>query len=365
MPEEQKKEIKAKAERAKEEKTIKTTQQKPVTAEMPKGTQPLQAQKNTNSSTPWMFATILLLILSIVLGMLLSRDLTTAKSVEKNVAAQEVAALLNNVFGIELEPESIEEKEDLYEITYKFSDREFLIFTTKDLAFIRLPNGNWIRKAELDLEETAEDNESAEKDTTTEEITIQPTVTVGKSSKPKVELFVMSLCPYTLQAEKGIIPAVDALGNKIDFTIKYMHYMLQGAKEDEENKRQICIREEQPGKFFPYLRCFLNSDKPGDCIKTSGIDAAKVESCIKNKALQYYLNDSKQSKAYNVEKSPTLMLNGKAVAFFPRDPSTARDIFCGTFTTKPAECSQELPTENPSAAFGPGVDDKNIEGFCG
>ena len=54
---------------------------------------------------------------------------------------------------------------------------------------------------------------------------------ITKSDKPKVELFVMSYCPYGTQIEKGIIPAVQALGDKIDFNLKFVNYSMHGKKE--------------------------------------------------------------------------------------------------------------------------------------
>src|SRR3989344_3434948 len=40
------------------------------------------------------------------------------------------------------------------------------------------------------------------------------TADIPKKEKPEVELFVMSHCPYGTQIEKGILPAINALGGK-------------------------------------------------------------------------------------------------------------------------------------------------------
>ena len=376
MPEEQKtgKSAKANSKENKEEKfatkvmTAKPAAIQEAPKEMKAESKPEPPKEKGN---PWIVATIILLLISIVLAILLVNNYSPVKKVSKDVAAQEVASLVKDAFGVDMELDSVEEKDDLYEINYQFSGRKFLIYATKDLSFVRLPNGNWIRRAELapeeeveKTEETLEDGQEP-KDAMDDKISGDTLVSVTKSEKPKIELFVMSLCPYALQAEKGILPAADVLKEKIDFKIKYMHYILLGAKEDEENKRQICIREEQETKFIPYLRCFLNTSKSFECIKTAAVDSTKVDTCIKSKALGYYLNDSKISKAYNIESSPTLVINGKKVEFFPRAPSTALDVLCSALTTKPAECSKELSSDNPSANFGSGIDDKNIEAFCG
>ncbi len=367
MPEEKKEEKKPK-----EEKTAKKEHQEVMKTPPPAmASAPLSTSPQTSSSAPWMLATIILLIIAIILAVLLAKNYNPSKTIEKDIAAPEVASLIKDTFGVDLELDTVEEKEDLYEMNFKFAGRKFLIYTTKDLSFIRLPNGNWIRKAELSPEggnttkTSAETETSPGKDTSAQEINIGTNVAVTPSAKPKVELFVMSLCPYALQAEKGILPVVDLLKEKIDFKIRFMHYILKGTQEEQENNRQVCVREEQSAKFSSYLKCFLDSGKSADCIKTSRVDTAKLDTCIKNKASQYYLNDSKLSKSYGIESSPTLIINGNKESFFPRDPSTALETICSAFTTKPAECSQDLSKENPSAAFGSGEDKEKIEGSCG
>jgi len=64
-----------------------------------------------------------------------------------------------------------------------------------------------------------------------------PTVPVDipKNDKPVVELFVMSYCPYGTQIEKGILPVLETLGNKIDFQLKFVDYAMHEKKELDEN----------------------------------------------------------------------------------------------------------------------------------
>ena len=49
---------------------------------------------------------------------------------------------------------------------------------------------------------------------------------LDKTDKPTVELFVMTHCPYGTQAEKGILPVVDLLGQKMNFKIKFVDYAM-------------------------------------------------------------------------------------------------------------------------------------------
>ncbi len=91
------------------------------------------------------------------------------------------------------------------------------------------------------------------KDQTGAEKNAAPAATVSqKSDKPVVELFVMSHCPYGTQIEKGILPAVEALGDKIDFQLKFCNYAMHGEKELKEQLTQYCIMETEPKKFNEY-----------------------------------------------------------------------------------------------------------------
>lgn len=180
---------------------------------------------------------------------------------------------------------------------------------------------------------------------------------VPKSDKPKVELFIMSYCPFGTQMEKGILPVVSLLKDKIDFTIRYTHFTLHGEKEDTENFRQLCIREEQPVKFLPYIQCTLDSQDPYNpkdpsaCMSQLGINSAAVQSCMNSKAKDYYAADSQLSEGYGVQGSPTLVING-AQADSGRSPAAVLATICSAFNEQPSECSETLPSDTPGAGFG-------------
>jgi hypothetical protein len=67
----------------------------------------------------------------------------------------------------------------------------------------------------------------------------------------------MSYCPFGTQAEKGILPVVNLLKDKIDFKVKFVNYAMHGKKEIDENNLQYCIQKEEPNKYNSYLTCFL------------------------------------------------------------------------------------------------------------
>jgi protein-disulfide isomerase len=191
-----------------------------------------------------------------------------------------------------------------------------------------------------------------------------------KKDKPVVELFVMSHCPYGTQMEKGILPVVDLLGNKIDFSVKFVYYAMHGEQEVQEELRQYCIETEQDSKYLDYLKCFLKAGDSQTCLTEAGVDKTKLDTCTAATDTKFSVtkNFNDQSgwlsgqfpkvdlfkdlnEKYGVQGSPTLVING-VVASAGRDPQSLLDAVCTGFKVKPAECSQSLSTSAYTAGFG-------------
>jgi len=197
-----------------------------------------------------------------------------------------------------------------------------------------------------------------------------PVIEVKKSDKPVVELFIMTHCPYGTQAEKGILPAAKALGDKINFSIRFVDYAMHGQKEIDESLNQYCLRSEQNDKFLPYLACFLNASDSAGCQKSTGVDSAKLSACVKAADVKFNVTatfkdqaswpngsfppivfDGALNKLYGVQGSPTLVINGGQVQA-GRDPQSMLTAICNGFNTKPSECATALSTTTPGAGFG-------------
>lgn len=195
------------------------------------------------------------------------------------------------------------------------------------------------------------------------------TTEVKKSDKPVVELFVMSYCPYGTQIEKGIIPAVQALGNKIDFKLKFVSYTMHGDKENQENLREYCIDKTQSAKLLPYLTCFLKASDAAGCIKSTGIDDAKITSCMASSAKEFdvtgtnFLAHAADNEKYGVQGSPTLIING-ATAESGRDSASLLKTICSAFNNAPSECSATLSSASPSSGFGEGSASGATDATC-
>ncbi len=203
----------------------------------------------------------------------------------------------------------------------------------------------------------------------------QPTqaapVTVTKSDRPKVELFVMAYCPYGLQMEKAYLPAWNLLKNKADIDVKFVSYAMHGLKEVEENTRQYCIEQNQPAKYSAYLTCFTGKDDFKGCLAQAGIAESSLTSCINatNNKYQtlakyndqttwlsgrypvYPINGDLNTK-YDVQGSPTLVINGAQVEGVDRTADGVKKAICAAFNNPPAECGTTLASAAYGAGFG-------------
>ncbi|MFA5080657.1 MAG: peptidoglycan-binding domain-containing protein [Candidatus Paceibacterota bacterium] len=220
------------------------------------------------------------------------------------------------------------------------------------------------------------------------DISKEPTITattsteIKKSDKPTVELFVMSHCPYGTQIEKGIIPVIEALGEKIDFSLKFCNYAMHGESELKEELNQYCIQKEQKDKLLPYLKCFLKEGKSEECIVSAGIDKTKLTTCTANAEKEFnvmanfkdnkdYIGDfpsfnifKADNEKYGVQGSPTLIINGVQVQS-NRDSNSLLKSICSAFNSNPDICSKNISSEAPAVGFGTGTTTTTTTGGCG
>jgi len=210
----------------------------------------------------------------------------------------------------------------------------------------------------------------------------EPQANAPKSDKPKVELFVMSHCPYGTQIEKGMLPVVELLGDKIDYQLKFVDYLMHGEKEMKEEIAQYCIQKEQNNKFINYLKCFIYSadaDSSG-CLTQTGVNTSQLNSCIAQTDKEFKITEEfnksqggyppfniykSENDQYGVQGSPTLVINQTQIQPAGRDSQSLLNAICSAFNNLPEECSQQLSTEMPSSGFGAGTASGSASGDCG
>jgi len=248
---------------------------------------------------------------------------------------------------------------EVYKVDLSFQGEKFPIYVTLDGKYLI---GDLIPldiPLQQNLTNTSSDNQAGNEEKA-----------VPKTDKPKVELFVMSHCPFGLQMEKGIIPVISLLKDKIDFELKFVYYAMHGEKEVREQLNQYCIQKEQKAKLIPYLTCFIEAGDSEKCLTNVSIDRNKLSQCVNKTDADFKIIENLNDKSkwlngrfpefsiyksdndkYNVAGSPTLVINGVEVST-ARNPQALLNKICDAFTSKPGECSTTLATSNPSAGFG-------------
>ena len=313
-------------------------------------------KKSTMKINSWKIATM---VLAVALIVVLALQFMGGSELSKEEAGVQVVQFVNKELlqgQATAKLESVTEEGDLYNVKLTVSGQEVNSYVTKD-GELFFPQG---MKTSISLP-TAGD-------------TTQPSAPadVVKSDKPVVELFVMSHCPYGTQAEKGILPVVNLLGDKIDFELKFVYYAMHGQTEIDEQLKQICIKEEQNDKFNDYLACFLEDGDTDRCLAEVSINVAKMESCVAKTDAQYKVTELFKDKStwlsgnyplFNVHKadnekygvggSPTLVINGEQ-ASSARSPAAYLATICAAFNEAPKECtdSEGVSTETYSPGFG-------------
>ena len=309
-------------------------------------------------SNLWKYSTFLLLAVIIVLLVLnFSSSGITGKTISGKDAGENLVDYFSSIGYEGFEVLGVQSVGTMYLINTNYEGEEIPFYVTKDGYIV----GNSLVSV---IPEDSGSNNNQQTD-------------VIKSDKPVVELFVMSYCPYGTQAEKGIIPVVELLGDKIDFRMRFVSYLMHGKKEAEENLREYCIQEIAPEKYLDYMTCFLEGNgiesngyiSEGNdvdyCLAQAGIDKTALETCIAEADEEFSITENLNSgetyprfnvdadlnEQYEVQGSPTLVINGQKVSS-SRDPASYLSIICQAFTDAPEECSIELSSETPSPYFG-------------
>ena len=156
----------------------------------------------------------------------------------------------------------------MYYIVTSSKARDYGFYATKDcnLLFINPYNmkGNTTPMVILSPKSTSSPTSVSSPKPTTSPTPVPEPV---KSSRPSVELFVMSFCPFGVQAENAMDPVVDLLGTKADIKVRYIATVngdtvdsvksLHGLPEAKEDLRQLCIAKYYPQNLWPYLMDFI------------------------------------------------------------------------------------------------------------
>jgi glutaredoxin len=204
--------------------------------------------------------------------------------------------------------------------------------------------------------------------------TTVPLAAPQKSPRPAVDLYVMSFCPYGVQAETAMKPVVALLGAKADFRVRYIATVknstvegirsLHGIEEAKEDLRQLCVMKYYPDKFWSYIeginaQCYPGSREPAvldPCWRNVsvplGIDPEKVTSCAySSEGISMIKDDERITTEKQITGSPTLLINGQRYAG-QRTAEAYKLAICSSFESPPVECNTVLSAQQAGQAAG-------------
>ena len=301
----------------------------------------------------WMVSTIVLLM---ALLAFVVREYTPS---DKNRIGQLAVDFINNnlVEGADKATLiSVEEESGIYKVTTSYKGQEIPVYVTKDgkAMFLSQPL-DMTQSLPKPQQQTAGKFDAPDKDV------------------PDVELYVMSFCPFGVQAENSMKPVFDLLKDKANFKIRFIARVsgddyksvdsLHGFTEAMEDLRQICIMKYYTKEtYWNYLMEFNEKCYPSHWDETTldtcwrevankfNIDDKRIDDCSKSKeAVDLLKVDEQLTEKYGVRGSPTLIING-ATYQGARTPEAFKQAVCSGFKNPPAECNQTLEGNTTSVS---------------
>ncbi len=140
--------------------------------------------------------------------------------------------------------------------------------------------------------------------------------------KVKVELFVISQCPFGVRAEEAMAPVLDEFGAQVDFQLRFIaapagdsFTSLHGQSEVEEDIRQAVMAEQFPQQYFDYVvarAVNYQSSEWQPVAAAAGIDVNKVERLARSEdAKRLFTRNIRRAYELRIDASPTILLDGE------------------------------------------------------
>ena len=190
------------------------------------------------------------------------------------------------------------------------------------------------------------------------------TIACRAESKKKLELFVMSQCPYGVQALNSMKEVLTNLKG-IDFSVNFIaqgsaasgFQSLHGQPEVDENIRELCAAKYYGNghKYMDYILCRNKEIQSNDWKKcaTAGIDAKVIEKCSTGGEGKKLLEENiKVANNLGIGASPTWVANGRH-KFSGIDANSIKSNFC-SHNPGYAGCDKTLSTSTGGVPAGGG-----------
>lgn len=150
-----------------------------------------------------------------------------------------------------------------------------------------------------------------------------------ETTDSKLEVFIMSQCPFGVKALESIIDYMD--NNKINKKNIEVHYIgdvlsnpdgsyifnsLHGDEEWKEDMRQIIISKYYPEKYWDYIKKRVknyNSTEWENIASEVGINVNDMKNKIETEGKKLLAEDFKYANSLKINVSPTFLVNGNMV----------------------------------------------------
>lgn len=157
--------------------------------------------------------------------------------------------------------------------------------------------------------------------------------------KKRLDVFVMSQCPYGVAALLSMQDVLKNFGADIDFHVNYIANKkpgggfdsLHGEPEVKENIRQLCAKKHyaKDNKYMEYVWCrskdYRNNKWEG--CATGGIDPKVIAKCVKEEGDKLFEENIKLGNALGISASPTWLTNNR-FKFQGIDAETIKTKYC-------------------------------------
>ena len=135
----------------------------------------------------------------------------------------------------------------------------------------------------------------------------------------KLDLFVMSQCPYGARALIAVNDVKQTFGDEMNVEVHYIGSVtpqglssMHGPAEVDFDLREICAAHVAPDRSLPFAACISRDPRNADweaCATETGIPSSAIQSCVDGEGPALLQASFEGSTALGIGSSPTYLFN--------------------------------------------------------
>ena len=190
------------------------------------------------------------------------------------------------------------------------------------------------------------------------------TKTRSVEGAPKLELYVMSQCPYGTEVVDAVAAAHEQLAGAVNLDIQFIGdgqagnlQSMHGPNEVAGALAQVCAMEIAPDRYLQMITCQNENARQvatnwRPCAEKAGIDADTLAGCMEGDHGQELLAASfDRAKQKGADGSPTIFLDGEPYTGGRKPRDFLKAICSATKGEKPAACNNIPEPPRVTATF--------------